>query len=108
MVELVQPTPEDIIYRILLLELMDFLVASAEYIKENYAKELLKPQAPIHFQNQMFMEMEFDPTMIRRIGAMNLYFARYRKSSLKDVDSLNLSNVDFFRKNHVDLCKSTF
>ena len=106
MVELVQPTPEDII--------CDpssgtcgFLVASAEYIKENYAKELLKPQAQSHFQNQMFMGMEFDPTMIR-IGAMNLILHGIENPQLKDVDSLSQANADFQEKATLILANPPF
>ena len=106
MVELVQPTPEDII--------CDpssgtcgFLVASAEYIKENYAKELLKPQAQTHFQNQMFMGMEFDPTMIR-IGAMNLILHGIENPQLKDVDSLSQANADFQEKATLILANPPF
>ena len=106
MVELVQPTPEDII--------CDpssgtcgFLVASAEYIKENYPKELLKPQAQSHFQNQMFMGMEFDPTMIR-IGAMNLILHGIENPQLKDVDSLSQANADFQEKATLILANPPF
>ena len=106
MVELVRPTPEDII--------CDpssgtcgFLVASAEYIKENYAKELLKPQAQSHFQNQMFMGMEFDPTMIR-IGAMNLILHGIENPQLKDVDSLSQANADFQEKATLILANPPF
>ena len=106
MVELVQPTPEDII--------CDpssgtcgFLVASAEYIKENYPKELLKPQTQSHFQNQMFMGMEFDPTMIR-IGAMNLILHGIENPQLKDVDSLSQANADFQEKATLILANPPF
>lgn len=106
MVDLVKPTPEDII--------CDpssgtcgFLVASAEYLKENHAKELLKPQAQLHFQNQMFLGMEFDPTMIR-IGAMNLILHGIENPQLKDVDSLSQANADFEEKATLILANPPF
>lgn len=106
MVELVQPTPEDII--------CDpssgtcgFLVSSAEYLKQNFAKELLKPQAQLHFQNRMFMGMEFDPTMIR-IGAMNLILHGIENPQLKDVDSLSQANADFEEKATLILANPPF
>lgn len=93
MVELMKPTPEDII--------CDpsagscgFLVSSLEYVQEHYANELTQPQVQEHYNNQMFMGMEFDPTMIR-IGAMNLISHGIANPRLIDVDSLSQHNADF-------------
>jgi type I restriction enzyme M protein len=71
-----------------------FLVVAGEYVRENFAKELMKGKALKHFNNDMFMGMEFDPTMIR-IGAMNMILHGIENANLKDVDSLSEANTDF-------------
>ncbi|MFM7015925.1 MAG: N-6 DNA methylase, partial [Bacteroidota bacterium] len=93
MVEMVQPQMEDII--------CDpssgtcgFLVVAGEYIREHFKDELLKEKINAHFQNEMFVGMEFDPTMIR-IGAMNLILHGIENPQLKDVDSLSEANTSF-------------
>jgi type I restriction enzyme M protein len=50
-----------------------------------------------HFQNKMFMGMEFDPTMIR-IGAMNMILHGIENPQLQDVDSLSEANAGFTDK----------
>jgi type I restriction enzyme M protein len=106
MVELVQPTLEDVI--------CDpssgscgFLTVSSEYIREKYQNELLKESALTHFQNDMFMGMEFDPTMIR-IGAMNMILHGIENPVLKDVDALSEANKDFTEKATVILANPPF
>jgi type I restriction enzyme M protein len=93
MVAMMAPTTEDVI--------CDpsagscgFLVVAGEYVRENFAKELMKGKALKHFNNEMFMGMEFDPTMIR-IGAMNMILHGIENANLKDVDSLSEANTDF-------------
>lgn len=71
-----------------------FLVVAGEYVREKYEKELLKGKTLKHFNNEMFMGMEFDPTMIR-IGAMNMILHGIENANLKDVDSLSEANTDF-------------
>jgi len=45
-------------------------MTTGEYIREHYETgKLMRDEAKKHFQEKMFMGMEFDPTMIR-IGAM--------------------------------------
>lgn len=106
MVELTQPTPEDIICDPAS-GTCGFLVASAEYVKKHYKTELLKPKALHHFQNKMFMGMEFDPTMIR-IGAMNLILHGIENPQLIDVDSLSQANTDFEKKATLILANPPF
>lgn len=96
MVELVQPTVEDVI--------CDpssgtcgFLTGAGEYIRENYESELYREDVKLHFQNKMFMGMEFDPTMIR-IGAMNMILHGIENPQLLDVDSLSEANSGFTDK----------
>jgi type I restriction enzyme M protein len=106
MVQMMRPTLEDIV--------CDpsagsagFLVATGEYIREQYPKELLKPKEQEHFQSKMFMGMEFDPTMIR-IGAMNLMLHGIEQPNLTMVDSLSESNKDFTEKATIILANPPF
>lgn len=96
MVELVQPTIEDVI--------CDpssgtcgFQTVAGEYIREHYENELYREDIKQHFQNKMFMGMEFDPTMIR-IGAMNMILHGIENPQLQDVDSLSEANSGFTDK----------
>ncbi|MBX2907229.1 MAG: SAM-dependent DNA methyltransferase [Taibaiella sp.] len=93
MVDLMQPGPEDVI--------CDpsagscgFLVGCAEYIRAHHHKEFFKPGFEQYFSNDMFMGMEFDPTMIR-IGAMNMILHGIEEPVLKDVDALSDANSSF-------------
>jgi type I restriction enzyme M protein len=106
MVEMIKPSPEDVI--------CDpsagssgFLVYAGEYVREHYAKELLKPEVQQHFQKTMFMGMEFDPTMIR-IGAMNLMLHGIDQPNLKMVDALSEANQDFTERASVVLANPPF
>lgn len=106
MVEMMKPGPEDIV--------CDpsagsagFLVYTGEYIREQYAAELLKPNIQAHFQQKLFLGMEFDPTMIR-IGAMNLMLHGIEQPNLKMVDALSESNQDFTEKATVILANPPF
>lgn len=71
-----------------------FLVTASEYIREKQTKELLKTENKKHFENKMFMGMEFDPTMLR-IGAMNMMLHGIEGVQLKDVDALSQANSGF-------------
>lgn len=106
MVDMVQPTVEDVI--------CDpssgtcgFLVAAGEYIREHYPTELYKEDVKKHFQDKMFMGMEFDPTMIR-IGAMNLMLHGVENPQLSDVDSLSEANTGFTEKASIVLANPPF
>jgi type I restriction enzyme M protein len=106
MVDMVQPTVEDVI--------CDpssgtcgFLVAAGEYIREHYPTELYKEDVKKHFQDKMFMGMEFDPTMIR-IGAMNLMLHGIENPQLSDVDSLSEANAGFTEKATIVLANPPF
>lgn len=106
MVDLAQPTPEDVICDPAA-GTCGFLVAAGEYLREHYSKELLKAKAKDHFQNKMFMGMEFDPTMIR-IGAMNMILHGIENPQLIDVDSLSEANKDFKEKATLILANPPF
>lgn len=106
MVDMVQPQIDDII--------CDpssgtcgFLTVAGEYIREHYEKELFKDKIKDHFQNHMFVGMEFDPTMIR-IGAMNLILHGIENPQLKDVDSLSEANSSFTEKVSLVLANPPF
>ena len=89
MVELTAPTPKDVI--------CDpacgtggFLIAAAEYLREQYPKMLLDEGPRAHFHQDMFHGFDFDNTMLR-IGSMNLLLhgienpdVRYRDSLAED------------------------
>jgi len=84
-----------------------FLVATGEYLRETYPKELLKPKEQDHFQHKLFMGMEFDPTMIR-IGAMNLMLHGIEQPNLIAVDALSEANNNFTEKASIILANPPF
>ena len=106
MIDMTQPTVEDVI--------CDpsagssgFLVGSSEYIREHFETELFDTKVQEHFQNKMFMGMEFDPTMIR-IGAMNLILHGIENPQLSDVDALSEANTGFTDKATLVLANPPF
>jgi type I restriction enzyme M protein len=106
MIDMVQPTVDDVI--------CDpsagssgFLVGASEYIRHHYETELYDSNVQEHFQNRMFMGMEFDPTMIR-IGAMNLILHGIENPQLIDVDALSEANTDFTAKATLVLANPPF
>ena len=84
-----------------------FLVATGEYLRETYPTELLKPKEQDHFQNKLFMGMEFDATMIR-IGAMNLMLHGIEQPNLIAVDALSEANNSFTEKASIILANPPF
>ncbi len=106
MVDMVQPTLEDVV--------CDpsagscgFLTVTGEYLRQHYEKELYKDDVKEHFQNRMFMGMEFDPTMIR-IGAMNMILHGIENPQLVDVDALSEANTGFEEKATLILANPPF
>ena len=75
--------------------------------KKNYEKELFKDKSKEHFQDNMFVGMEFDPTMIR-IGAMNLILHGIENPKLVDVDALSKANSSFEEKATLILANPPF
>ena len=106
MVNCMQPTPEDIICDPSA-GTCGFLLGAVDYLKKNYEQELYKVEADQHFQNKMFMGMEFDPTMIR-IGAMNMILHGIENPQLSDVDSLSEENSSFEEKATLILANPPF
>ncbi len=106
MVALMQPTLDDIICDPAA-GTCGFLVGAAEYIENKYESELFNEKTRAHFENEMFMGMEFDPTMIR-IGAMNLILHGIDNPQLTDVDSLSQANTNFENKASLILANPPF
>jgi type I restriction enzyme M protein len=106
MVDMVAPTLEDTICDPSA-GTCGFLVAAGEYLRNQYKHELLKPKALKRFQDDTFLGMEFDPTMIR-IGAMNLILHGIENPHLKMVDSLSESNQGFIEKASIILANPPF
>jgi len=84
-----------------------FLTVAGEYIREHYEKELYDDTIQKHFQDTMFMGMEFDPTMIR-IGAMNMILHGIENPQLIDVDALSEANTGFTAKATLALANPPF
>lgn len=69
-----------------------FDVASAQYIKEHYAQELLRQQNRQHFRTRMFSGFDTDPKMLR-IGSMNLMLNGVDDPDVRAQDSLSNQNT---------------
>lgn len=106
MVDMTQPTLDDVICDPSA-GTCGFLAVSGEYIREHYATDLYDPEVRKHFQETMFMGMEFDPTMIR-IGAMNLILHGIENPQLLDVDALSVDNTGFTEKASLVLANPPF
>ncbi|SHH49515.1 type I restriction-modification system subunit M [Tepidibacter thalassicus] len=92
MVELMKPTPEDII--------VDpaagsagFLVAAGEYLRNNHSDLFLVQGLKEHFNNTMFYGFDTDRTMLR-IGAMNMMLHGVENPNIQYRDSLSEQNTD--------------
>lgn len=106
MVEMTQPTLSDVI--------CDpsagscgFLLGAVEYLRKEHEHDLYREETQKHFQNDMFLGMEFDATMIR-IGAMNMILHGIENPQLKDVDSLSEENASFTEKATLILANPPF
>jgi type I restriction enzyme M protein len=106
MVDMVQPTLEDTICDPSA-GTCGFLTVASEYIREHFKNELLNDTHKQHFEDTMFMGMEFDPTMIR-IGAMNLILHGIENPQLLDVDALSEANTSFTEKASLVLANPPF
>jgi type I restriction enzyme M protein len=106
MVDMMQPTVEDVVCDPSA-GTSGFLVTTSEYIREHFEKELFDAKVQEHFQNKMFMGMEFDPTMIR-IGAMNMILHGIENPQLMDVDALSEANTSFTEKATLVLANPPF
>lgn len=93
MVELMDPKPDDTICDPAA-GTSGFLMESAEYLKDNKAKEVLyNPENKKHFMNDMFTGFDMDRTMLR-IGAMNMMTHGIDHPNIEYRDSLTDQNPD--------------
>ena len=92
MVDLVAPTPKDIISDPAC-GTCGFLVAAAEYLEDHH-KELFRDKAlRQHFHDDMFHGSDFDSSMLR-IGAMNMTLHGIDNPLIEDRDSLSEDHAD--------------
>lgn len=92
MVELVKPTPSDIIADPAMGS-AGFLVAAQEYLREKNADLFLNAGLKQHFNNNMFFGFDMDRTMLR-IGAMNMLLHGVENPNIEYRDSLSEQNTD--------------
>ncbi|SHJ20245.1 type I restriction-modification system subunit M [Lutispora thermophila] len=92
MVELVKPTPSDIIVDPAM-GTAGFLVAAQEYLRDNHADLFLNAGLREHFNNTMFYGFDMDRTMLR-IGAMNMLLHGVDNPNIEYRDSLSEQNTD--------------
>ncbi|MFN8307333.1 MAG: class I SAM-dependent DNA methyltransferase [Ferruginibacter sp.] len=106
MVEMLQPGVDDVIADPSA-GTCGFLVGAAEYIKRHHEKAFYNKKFQQKFSRDMFMGMEFDPTMIR-IGAMNMMLHGIEEPALADVDALSEANTGFEEKATIVLANPPF
>ncbi len=92
MVELMKPTPEDIIADPAAGS-AGFLFIAGEYLRDNHEDLFLDREAKEHFNNKMFNGYDMDRTMLR-IGAMNMMLHGVENPNISYKDSLSEQNTD--------------
>jgi type I restriction enzyme M protein len=92
MVELVRPTPEDVICDPAA-GTCGFLVAAGEYLRRHHKALFRSERLRKHFNEILFNGFDFDPTMLR-IGAMNM--------AQHGVESANIAYRDSLAEDHID------
>lgn len=92
MVELMKPTPQDIIVDPAC-GTAGFLVSAGEYLKEHHSDLFLINNEREHYNNTMFYGFDMDRTMLR-IGAMNLMQHGIENPNIEYRDSLSQDNED--------------
>lgn len=90
MVEMTQPTPDDVICDPAL-GTAGFLVAAGEYLRDNHPQALRDEHLRQHFHGGMFHGFDFDSTMLR-IGSMNM--------TLHGIDNPDISYRDSLAEEH--------
>lgn len=86
MVELVEPTPKDVICDPAC-GTAGFLVAAGEYLREHHPEMLRDDKLREHFHTSMFHGFDFDSTMLR-IGSMNMLLHGIENPAIVYRDSL--------------------
>lgn len=92
MVELMKPTPGDIISDPAAGS-AGFLVACGEYLRKKHEGFLMDKKQRDHFNNNMFYGYDMDRTMLR-IGAMNMMLHGVENPNIEYRDSLSEQNTD--------------
>ena len=93
MVELMQPTPDEVICDPAC-GTSGFLVAAGEYLKENHKEAIFyNKKKKDHYMNSMFYGYDMDRTMLR-IGAMNMMTHGIERPFIEYRDSLSDQNQD--------------
>lgn len=93
MVELMKPTPDEIICDPAC-GTSGFLVTASEYLRENYKEDIyFDRQKKDHYMNHMFYGYDMDRTMLR-IGAMNMMTHGVESPYIEYRDSLSDQNPD--------------
>ena len=92
MVELMKPTPEDIIIDPAM-GTAGFLVAASEYLRKHHNDMFLVQGLKEHYNNTMFYGNDMDRTMLR-IGAMNMMLHGVDNPNIDYRDSLSEINKD--------------
>ena len=93
MVELMQPTPDEVICDPAC-GTSGFLVAAGEYLKENHKEAIFyNKEKKDHYMNSMFYGYDMDRTMLR-IGAMNMMTHGIERPYIEYRDSLSDQNQD--------------
>jgi type I restriction enzyme M protein len=92
MVELMKPTPTDVICDPAV-GTCGFLVAAGEYLRKHHPGLFRDEKLRRHFHEGLFNGFDFDPTMLR-IGAMNM--------ALHGVESANVAYRDSLAEDHAE------
>lgn len=92
MVNLMKPTPSDIIVDPAFGS-AGFLVEAQEYLRKNHSNLFLVSDLKDHFNNVMFNGFDMDRTMLR-IGAMNMMLHGVDNPNIEYKDSLSEANKD--------------
>lgn len=92
MVDLVKPTPSDIIIDPAC-GTSGFLIGSSEYLKDNHGDLFNSEELKEHYQNTMFHGNDMDSTMLR-IGTMNMLLHDVENPQISYRDSLSKLNTD--------------
>ena len=91
MVELMQPSVNDTICDPAMGS-AGFICASAQYVSDHYATELMKSENKKHYTTTMFTGFDTDQTMLR-IGAMNMMLHGVEAPNITWMDSLSEDNT---------------
>ena len=92
MVNLVEPTPEDIIIDPAMGS-AGFLIEAQQFLRDHHADLFLNAGLKEHFNNKMFFGNDMDRTMLR-IGAMNMLLHGVDNPNISYRDSLSEQNTD--------------